>query len=82
VGTYEGILFGFDGDWKEEKNVKSLNIIQSFIYASHSGCVRCINSYGKFMVSGGIDETIKSYDILKKKRIGDVKSTFRGDYLS
>eukprot|EP00741_Cyanophora_paradoxa_P005606 tig00000912_g5434.t1 len=62
-GTYDRLLFGLRYDAED-------GIRQTFAYAPHGGCIKALAMRGKLLVSGSTDESIKIYDILKKREIG------------
>jgi len=71
VGTYEGLIYGYEGVWDESEQdaqKKELYFDQVFVYSSHVGCVKCLTAKGKYLISGGVDEAIKAYDLKEKKK--------------
>ena len=72
VGTYEGRLFGWDLADTAPAAAASTALASaaprtvqdwalSFAIAAHEGPVRCVavDAHGKFLVTGGADETIR-----------------------
>lgn len=59
VGTYEGLLYGWEMPTGTDKKAMKL----TFGYAAHSECIKSVSlmtaKQGKTLISGGNDETIK-----------------------
>jgi len=55
---------------KEEKIEATL--IPSFSCATHSGCVKCIDSFDNILVSGSTDESISLFDLNKRIESGSL----------
>jgi len=70
AGTYDGVLVG----WNNEKDVNKLEM--EFASHSHEGSVRCISVLQEngIMASGGFDESIKVFDLKKKREMGETKT--------
>ena len=73
LGTYESNVFGLRTDFPSADN-KSLVLRPSTYFAcsAHVGPVKCVaaSSCGGFVVSGGVDETIRIYDTKKLVEYG------------
>ncbi|XP_023214304.1 p21-activated protein kinase-interacting protein 1-like [Centruroides sculpturatus] len=68
VGTYEHYLLGY----KLIKEKQDYKLQQTFACQAHIGPIRCIATSHKFLVSGGIDETIQIFNLKTKKEIGNI----------
>lgn len=73
VGSYERIIYGLDleistTDQEEECCTGKL----AFAIPAHNGYVKCIASCPKYLVSGGVDEVIRIFDLKKRKDIGSI----------
>lgn len=83
VGTYEGRLFGWDvsaaASSDESSDKASLTFALSYALAAHEGPVRCVavDSGGKFFVTGGADETIRSVADVKYDNMHLIAATLR-----
>nr|CAD7405012.1 unnamed protein product [Timema cristinae] len=66
VGTYEEFILGYKLTEEDEKLV----FFQSFANHSHRASVRCIATSGRYLASGGVDETIQLYDMVLRKECG------------
>lgn len=72
-GSYERIVFGCDIEIKKSKEAYSVvSVKESFAIPAHLASVRSIASCPRFMVSGSTDETIKIFDLKRRKDIGSV----------
>lgn len=73
LGSYERIVFGTDFDLeKDGENYKLKSAKDSFAVPAHIASVRSVGSCRKYLVSGSTDETIKIFDLRKRKDIGSV----------
>ena len=64
MGCYDGSLIGFDVDDE--------GLQQSFGFSAHLGCVKAVAmpQGGKILVSGGVDETIRIFDLQRGCAMG------------
>jgi protein MAK11 len=70
LGTYEKVVYGVDfksADGKIEKKV-------AFSIPAHIGYVKAITSGPQFLVSGSTDETIRIFDLRRRKDFGSLTS--------
>lgn len=65
VGSYERILYGIDVELSRDADTKQIRLVdikESFAIPAHTGYVKCVASCPRFLVSGATDETIRYAD--------------------
>jgi WD40 repeat protein len=68
-GTYEGGVVGFDFTVGTDGQVDT----EQFMSAPcHIGCVRSAASCGRFAATGGTDEVIQVFDVIKRRQMGNM----------
>jgi protein MAK11 len=77
VGTYDGGLMGWESDFAADPTGRTLQL--TFAFAGHDGSVRCValnekgsGSTQSTLVSGGSDEIIRVFDLIKHKEVGSL----------
>lgn len=72
AGSYERLLYGFHVTFEEDKeSIPTFNTMFSF--AAHSSCITAIaaaSSESKWLATGAGDETVRVWDLKKKKEVG------------
>lgn len=75
IGSYERTIYGIDVEVKiSESDPRdiSLEVKVGFAIPAHNGYIKCIASCPKYLVSGGVDEVIRIFDLKKRKDIGSI----------
>eukprot|EP01128_Nolandella_sp_AFSM9_P008520 TRINITY_DN5227_c0_g1_i1.p1 TRINITY_DN5227_c0_g1~~TRINITY_DN5227_c0_g1_i1.p1 ORF type:complete len:382 (-),score=92.64 TRINITY_DN5227_c0_g1_i1:176-1285(-) len=67
VGTYEKVLFGWSAVQEDDG---AIFFERTFAHSSHTGCIKSVALSNQFLASASSDETVKSYDMIKKREIG------------
>lgn len=79
IGSYERILYGIDvklkkfNEGKMEKDEETI-VKVSFAIPAHSGMIKSIAINNDFLATGSTDDTIRLFDIKKRKEIGALTS--------
>lgn len=68
VGSYERVLYGIDVSQITADGTPKV----AFAMAAHTGNIRCITSGGRFLATGSSDETVRIFDIKKRKDVGSL----------
>ncbi|XP_065670260.1 p21-activated protein kinase-interacting protein 1-like isoform X2 [Hydra vulgaris] len=68
VGTYNHVLFGFKFVLNEESD--HWNFEPLFTDQGHAGCIKTVATGGRYLASGGSDETIRLFDMKKHIELG------------
>jgi WD40 repeat protein len=68
-GTYEGGVVGFEAKVDVDGSVHLEQIIST---PCHIGCVRAIGSAGRYAITGGTDEMISVFDVIKRLQLGNM----------
>lgn len=75
IGSYERTIYGIDIEVKtSESDPQSISLEGKvgFAVPAHNGYIKCIASCPKYLVSGGVDEVIRIFDLKKRKDIGSI----------
>lgn len=72
IGSYERIIYGLDVEADDSADRLSLTGKVGFAIPAHNGYIKCIASCPKYLVSGGVDEVIRIFDLKKRKDIGSI----------
>ena len=76
IGSYERIIYGVDvevtSNNEEDDSKITLTGALAFAIPAHNGHIKCIASCPKFLVSGGVDEVIRIFDLKKRKDLGSI----------
>ena len=72
IGSYERIIYGLDVETDDTSEEFKLIGKVGFAIPAHNGYIKCIASCPKFLVSGGVDEVIRIFDLKKRKDIGSI----------
>ena len=78
IGSYERTIYGIDVEEVISQEKESEPVIISlkgkvgFAIPAHNGYIKCIASCPKYLVSGGVDEVIRIFDLKKRKDIGSI----------
>lgn len=67
VGGYDGSLAGLS---LATDDTTALTLALDFAYAPHVNAVRCAALRSSLLASGGVDETIRIYDLAKRVEVG------------
>ena len=67
LGTYEHVLATFWA-WRKDADVVLCRPVAS--YTPHIGPITALGGHGATMVSGSADETLRVYDLLKRREVG------------
>lgn len=71
VGCYDGSIHGWQSkEGEENKDKRGMSFELKFAYSSHQSCIKSIAMLPNLMVTGGTDEIIQVYDLLKNKEMG------------
>ena len=83
AGTYERLLYGFNFFFNKDKNTYDLKPM--FMFPAHITCIKSlalspppdesIQRGGKWLVTGGTDESIKVWDMRRKVEVGSLTGT-------
>lgn len=71
VGSYDKSIYGVE--YKVSNGIVSEQAV-SFALPAHTGCIKCISSCSRYLATGSTDETIRVFDLLKRKDIGTLTS--------
>lgn len=71
IGSYERTIYGVDIE-VDESDPRKLEGKVGFAVPAHNGYIKCIASCPKYLVSGGVDEVIRIFDLKKRKDIGSI----------
>lgn len=72
-GSYEKLLYGFEGTVSSEEAAYSFQIAPIFIFPAHVSCIKSVAASpqgGKWLATGSADEIIKVWDLRRRKEIG------------
>lgn len=74
IGSYERTIYGVDIEVIENEKDHSVKLEGKvgFAIPAHNGYIKCIASCSKYLVSGGVDEVIRIFDLKKRKDIGSI----------
>ncbi|KAG1724186.1 WD40-repeat-containing domain protein [Suillus lakei] len=75
AGSYEKLLYGFDGSVSldEVNDSYKFELQPIFIFPAHVSCIKAVAASpngGKWLATGSADEVIKVWDLRRKKEIG------------
>lgn len=70
AGSYERILYGVDVEIAADGTVKEIK--ESFAIPAHTGYIKTVSCCPRFLVSGATDETIRIFDLKKRKDVGSL----------
>jgi protein MAK11 len=75
AGSYEKLLYGFDGFVSLDKTNDSykFELQPIFVFPAHVSCIKAVAASpngGKWLATGSADEVIKVWDLRRKKEIG------------
>ncbi|KAG2121703.1 WD40-repeat-containing domain protein [Suillus cothurnatus] len=75
AGSYEKLLYGFDGFVSLDKanNSYKFELQPIFVFPAHVSCIKAVAASpngGKWLATGSADEVIKVWDLRRKKEIG------------
>ena len=73
VGSYERSIHGVDLEIEEEaKDYRVIEEKVAFAFPAHTGYVKSISSCQRFLATGSTDETIRIFDLKKRKDFGSL----------
>lgn len=75
IGSYERTIYGLDVEVKTSESdptAMEMHGKVGFAIPAHNGYIKCIASCPKYLVSGGVDEVIRIFDLKKRKDIGSI----------
>ena len=80
AGSYEKLLYGLEGSFAEETDdnepsKKRLRLKPIFIFPAHIACVKAVAASpdgGKWLATGSTDESIKIWDLRRRKEHGSL----------
>ena len=75
IGSYERTIYGIDIEIKTSESDPQSICLEGkvgFAVPAHNGYIKCIASCPKYLVSGGVDEVIRIFDLKKRKDIGSI----------
>eukprot|EP01137_Pigoraptor_chileana_P014971 Opistho-2@70282 len=70
AGSYDKVLYGFTCKATEKKDGLFVGIVPKFVYPPHSSCIKAVAASGRFLATGGSDETIRLYDLDRNSELG------------
>jgi protein MAK11 len=73
VGSYERLLYGFHVTFQNDGAQRSASFETMFSFAAHTSCISAIAAAGadsKWLATGAGDETVRVWDLKKKKEVG------------
>ncbi|CCU98766.1 unnamed protein product [Malassezia sympodialis ATCC 42132] len=74
AGSYERFLYGLEGSLHHTANdTYEATLVPRFVFPAHVSSVRsvaCAGRDSKWLVTGGVDETIKVWDLRRRKEVG------------
>lgn len=72
IGTYERVLYGIDVEVSVENASEPslLSVKNTFAIPAHTASIRSIASCPRFLASGGADESIRLFDLRRRRDIG------------
>jgi WD40 repeat protein len=74
LGTYEGNLISWESNFAADPTGRTLQL--AYAFSAHGSSVRCLAFDGSegcdVLVSGGSDETIKIYDLVRHREVGSL----------
>lgn len=74
AGSYERFLYGLDGSLhRTVDDTYEATLVPRFVFPAHVSSVRsvaCAGRDSKWLVTGGVDETIKVWDLRRRKEVG------------
>lgn len=74
AGSYERFLYGIEGVvHREEDGNYTVSLTPRFVFPAHVSSIRCVACAGrdsKWLATGGMDETIKVWDLRRRKEVG------------
>lgn len=75
IGSYERTIYGVDVEVKPSESdplAMEMHGKVGFAVPAHNGYIKCIASCPRYLVSGGVDEVIRIFDLKKRKDIGSI----------
>lgn len=74
VGSYERFLYGLSAHMQTESDGSHTCVVEpQFVFPAHVSSIRsvaCAGNEAKWLVTGGTDETIKVWDLRRRKEVG------------
>lgn len=76
IGTYDGGLMGWESNFDADPTGHTLQL--TYAFGAHDGSVRALALHdtaggsGSTLVSGGIDETIRVFNLRRHKEVGSL----------
>lgn len=73
AGSYERFLYGLVGHLQSSSSGYAVKIEPQFVFPAHVSSIRsvaCAGRDSKWLVTGGTDETIKVWDLRRRKEVG------------
>lgn len=74
VGSYERFLYGLEGTLQQDaSHGYTVSLVPRFVFPAHVSSIRtvaCAGRDSKWLVTGGVDETIKVWDLRRRKEVG------------
>ncbi|WFD19183.1 Protein mak11 [Malassezia caprae] len=74
AGSYERFLYGLEGSLhRTADDTYEATLVPRFVFPAHVSSVRsvaCAGRDSKWLVTGGVDETIKVWDLRRRKEVG------------
>lgn len=74
AGSYERFLYGLEGSLHHTADhTYEAKLVPRFVFPAHVSSVRsvaCAGRDSKWLVTGGVDETIKVWDLRRRKEVG------------
>lgn len=76
AGSYERILYGLQIQEGNSDSSELLQIKPIFTFPAHISCIKAVAASpkgGKWLATGGTDETIKIWDLRRRKELGGLQ---------
>ena len=76
AGSYDRVLYGLQTEPHKRSGQDDQTFEPIFIFPAHISCVKAVAASpqgGKWLATGGTDETIKVWDLRRKKEIGSLQ---------
>jgi protein MAK11 len=76
AGSYDRVLYGLQTEPHKQSGQDNQSFEPIFIFPAHISCVKSVAASpqgGKWLATGGTDETIKVWDLRRKKELGSLQ---------
>lgn len=72
AGSYEKLLYGFEGFITVAEDGCSYHLKPVFIFPAHVSCIKAVAASpgGKWLATGSADEIVKVWDLRRRKELG------------